>query len=354
MPEIEKIDTPAVLIDVSLAEKNLARAQDHITARGMLARPHIKTHKLPRFAHRQIELGATGITCQKLSEAEVMAGHGIDDILITYNILGEGKLGRLRALADKIDLSVCADNAHVVSSLAGAMSGAARPLAVLVECDTGSLRCGVMSPQQALDLALKIDAAQGLEFKGLMTYPPMNKGEETNAKLTAIRDHLNAAGLKVEVISTGGTPDLWDSSPSIATEYRPGTYIYNDIMQIGFGAATLDDCALSVLATVISCPDADRAVLDSGSKTLSSDPCQTPGFGHIVEYPDVVLTHMNEEHGMLNLSGCDPERRPKVGDRVHIIPNHVCVVSNLFNSVYLVQDNGNLEMVPVTARGCLT
>lgn len=354
MQTLDNIDTPAVLIDTAIAERNLARAQLHIASRGMRVRPHIKTHKLPSFARRQIELGAHGITCQKLSEAEVMANHGISDILITYNILGAGKLKRLRALAERILVGVCLDNAPTIDGLAAAMAGIARPLNVLIECETGSERCGVATPQTALELAQRIRAVDGLHFNGLMTYPPFGGGAKTEAKLAAIRDHLIAAGLLVECISSGGTPDLWKTDPSIATEYRPGTYIYNDVMQVGFGAAALKDCALTVLATVVSRPEPDRAVLDAGSKALSSDPVQEPGFGHLLDYPDAVITRLNEEHGMLDLTGCDPENRPRIGDRLRIIPNHACVVSNLFNSVYLIDGDQIAENLPVAARGCLT
>lgn len=354
MQTIDNIETPAVLIDTVIAERNLARAQDHITARGMTNRPHIKTHKLPRFAHRQAELGAVGITCQKLSEAEVMADHGVSDILISYNILGASKLARLRSLSERINLAVCVDSAVVADGLAAAMAGAGRPLSVLIECETGAARCGVTSPQAALELAHNISSAGGLHFKGLMTYPPKGDPAKSNARLAEIRDHILAAGLTVETISSGGTPDLWSTSPSIATEYRPGTYIYNDIMQIAFGSATLKDCALTVLTTVVSRPTPDRAIIDAGSKAMSSDTSPTPGFGHIVGYPDAVLTHMNEEHGMLDLSACDPDQRPQIGERLRIIPNHACVVSNLYDLVHLIDDAQGIETVPVAARGCLT
>ncbi len=354
MPDIDTIDTPAAIIDMAIVKRNLARAQSHVEARNLAMRPHIKTHKLPLFAKMQIELGATGITCQKLSEAEVMADNGLVDILITYNIIGAGKLARLRALADRIKLAVCADNGPVIDGLAAAMKGAARPLPVLIEIDTGAKRCGVKTPEDTLALARQIEAAEGLHFQGLMTYPPAGGGENTEARLRDIRDHLVSEGHDVETISTGGTPDIWQTGESIATEYRPGTYIYNDIMQVQAGSATLEDCALTVLATVVSCPEIDRAVLDAGTKTLSSDPSTAPGFGHVTAYPKAVITHMNEEHGMLDLSQCAPEQRPEIGERVSIIPNHVCVVSNLFNSVVLVQDGQIIDILPVAARGCLT
>ena len=216
------------------------------------------------------------------------------------------------------------------------------------------MRCGVKTPEDTLALACQIDAAEGLHFQGLMTYPPVGGGGNTEAHLRDIRNHLVSEGYVVETISTGGTPDIWQTGESVASEYRPGTYIYNDIMQVQANSASLEDCAMVVLATVISCPEADRAVIDAGSKTLSSDPCTAPGFGYISAYPKAVITHMNEEHGMLDLSQCDPEHRPEIGERVSIIPNHVCVVSNLFNNVVLVQDGQIIDILPVAARGFLT
>lgn len=353
-PKLDEIDTPAVLIDLDIVKRNLARAQSHISSRNMAMRPHIKTHKLPHFAKMQVALGAVGITCQKLSEAEVMADNGLGDILITYNIIGAGKLTRLRALADRIKLSVCADNAPVIAGLGAAMAGSQTPLPVLIEIDTGVQRCGVETPEQALVLAQRIAASDGLHFQGLMTYPPAGGRDATETLLKDVRDHLAGAGNACETISTGGTPDIWEAGVSIATEYRPGTYIYNDIMQVQAKSASLQDCALSVLTTVVSRPGADRAVLDAGSKTLSSDPCSAPGFGHISAFPDAVITHMNEEHGMVDLRHCDPQARPDIGDRIRIIPNHACVVSNLFDSVVLVENGRISDTVPVAARGCLT
>jgi D-serine deaminase-like pyridoxal phosphate-dependent protein len=187
MTRYDALDTPAVLVDVEKAAANLLRAQAYADAHGMKLRPHIKTHKLPHFARRQLELGAIGITCQKLGEAEVMADAGIADIFIPYNIIGEGKLRRLRALSERADISVTADNAFTVDGYSDTFADAPRPLPVLVECDTGGKRCGVQTIADIVTLARHIADKPGLRFAGLMTYPPRGSVEATNAYLTKAR-----------------------------------------------------------------------------------------------------------------------------------------------------------------------
>lgn len=348
--QIKDVDTPAVLIDLGKVEANLRRTQDYADRHGVKLRPHIKTHKLPRFARRQIELGAIGITVQKLGEAEVMADAGIDDIFLPYNILGEAKLARLRALAERVTIRVTADNGDTVAGLSRTFADVPRPLDVLVECDTGMGRCGVQSPQEALALARKIDAAPGLAFAGLMTYPAAGGYAKAAAWLREARDLLTQAGLPPRIISNGGTPDLWHAHEAeAATEHRPGTYIYMDRFQVEKGVATLEDCALTVIATVVSRPTADRAIIDAGSKALTSDTLGLTGFGHVVEFPQAMVTGLSEEHGTLDVSGCAV--KPEIGEKIRIIPNHCCVVSNLFDRVTLVEGDEVIETVPVAARG---
>jgi D-serine deaminase-like pyridoxal phosphate-dependent protein len=346
---INDLDTPCVVIDVDRAETNLKRAQAHADANGYKLRPHIKTHKLPRWAQRQVALGAVGITCQKLGEAEVMAGAGLTDIFLPYNILGERKLARLKALNQRITLSVTADSPDTVAGYARTFT-ADDPLTVLVECDTGTRRCGVQTPAQALALARQIAMSPGLKFGGLMTYPPARKAAEAEAWLREAVDLLTQAGIPVPRVTSGNTPDMWRTEQSVVTERRPGTYIYFDRMQVAVGAAKWDDCALTVLATVVSRPTANRIIVDAGSKSLSSDlagPDQ-PGYGLLDGTPHV-LERLNEEHGIIEMS--EPSDSPRVGERVRIIPNHACVVSNLFDVVHFVSGDAVVETVPVAARG---
>lgn len=348
---VSDIDTPAVLIDMDKVEANLSRAQKHADENGLRLRPHVKTHKLPQLARKQLKLGAIGITAQKLGEAEAMADGGLTDIFLPYNILGAAKLDRLAALHARVTLSVTADSAETIAGYAARFT-ADHPLAVLVECDTGARRCGVQTPAEALALARAISAAPGLHFGGLMSYPPQGKLVQVQRWLTDVREHLTDAGLPPEIISTGGTPDLMHAAEvDVATEYRPGTYIYSDRMQVGWGHGTIEDCALTVLSTVVSRPTPDRAVLDAGSKALAADPAPLPGHGHIIAYPDAVVTALSEEHGVVDLAAC--AEKPRIGEVVRVIPNHACVVTNLFDRVYLMRGETLEEFATITSRGRL-
>ncbi|MBZ9675104.1 D-TA family PLP-dependent enzyme [Mesorhizobium sp. ES1-1] len=349
MPTIHDLDTPSILIDAARAEANIARAQAHADRIGLKLRPHIKTHKLPYWAKKQVAAGAVGITCQKIGEAEVMADAGLDDIFLPYNIIGRAKLERLLALHRRIALSVTADSLETIEGLAATFADAGHPLPVLVECDTGMGRCGVQSADEAVALAGRIDKAAGLVFGGLMTYPAAGRAEEAEAWLADAKQKLAASGLACKRVSSGGTPDMWRSADtSVVTEYRPGTYIYLDRYQVAKGVGTLDDCALTVLSTVVSHPTPTRAILDSGSKALTSDTLGLPDFGELLGISGARVTGLSEEHGTVTLSG---EGRLSIGDRVRVVPDHCCVVTNLFNEVNLIDGETVLETLPVAARG---
>lgn len=346
MDDISTLDTPVPVIDLDVVERNLARMQAYADRHGLALRPHIKTHKLPGLARRQVELGAVGITCQKLGEAEVMAAAGLDDILVSYPLIGAEKAQRLAALTAKAAMRVAIDNLLALETLAQAARAAHAPIGVLVEFDSGQKRTGVVSVEEALSLIARIQETPGLRFDGLMTY---RSAPTTAGFIQAVKD----AGIALPIVSGGGTPnyDHTNETPGI-TEMRVGTYIYNDRMMVDAGAATLDDCALTVWATVISRPEPHRAVIDCGSKTLSSDVMpggRIPGYGLLLDYPDAVIERLTEEHGMVDLSRSGA--RPALGERVRIIPNHVCVVTNLHNEV-VASRGGRVEAVwPVAARG---
>lgn len=344
------METPCVLIDVAKATKNIQRFQAEADAHKIAVRPHIKTHKLPKFAREQLAAGAIGITCQKIGEAEVMAEAGIDNILITYNILGIEKLSRLVTLAQKCTLSVVADNAVVVEGLSHAFSSAGQSLKVLIECDTGAKRCGVQTPQSACELAKKIILSPGLIFEGLMTYPPMEDLVVAQNWLSDALELLKVEGIDCPVVSSGGSPNMWQlGSIPAATEHRIGTYIYNDKYLVEKGACTYDDCALTILATIVSRPTSDRAIIDAGSKSLTSDLLGLDGYGYVLNAPDALIASLSEEHGVIDLSNSD--WNPSVGDTISIIPNHCCVISNLVDEVILIEADGTERSEQVLARG---
>lgn len=347
----DEIQTPAVLVDIDVAKRNIARFQAYAEAHGLKVRPHIKTHKLPAIAELQLDAGAVGITCQKVSEAEAMvAGSGrLDDVLITYNILGDDKLHALVALSKKVRLAVVADNATVIDGLSAAFAAAGATLRVFVECNTGADRCGVATPQAAADLAGQIAAAPGLEFAGLMTYPPVGGTGKVQAFMTEAKALIEARGIAVPAITSGGSPDMMSAHLApVTTEYRPGTYVYNDRSLVARGVCDWDDCALTVLATVVSVPAPDRAIIDAGSKTLTSDLLGLVGHGHVLGRPDIAIDQLSEEHGRLRAEG---DIGLKVGQRLRIVPNHACVVTNMVDALYVFGKSKAPELWPVPARG---
>jgi D-serine deaminase-like pyridoxal phosphate-dependent protein len=345
--------TPVAVIDMDRVERNIARVQKACDDAGVANRPHIKTHKSPMLAKLQIAAGAKGITCQKIGEAEVMADAGIDDILISYNLLGEEKMARLGALQALAHMTVAADNPTVVSALTLAAAHSGRPLSVVVECDTGRKRAGVETPAEAIALARKIADSNGLTFAGFMLYPTETGWAEAQKFYDEALAGVRAHGLDAAMVSTGGSPNLKNLGKlKGATEHRPGTYIYNDRMQVGAGVATWDDCALHIYSTVVSRAGPDRGILDAGSKTLTSDTGSgLDGHGLILEHPEARIAKFAEEHGFLDLTRSNS--RPEVGDVVRIVPNHVCVVVNMMDEVVMVRGDEILGTLPVAARGKL-
>ena len=346
------LETPVPVIDIDVVDRNLRRWQDRCDRLGIANRPHIKTHKLVPLAKYQIALGAKGITVQKLGEAEAMAEGGITDMLLTFNVVGAPKLTRLAALAKRSEISVVADNSVVVEGLGQAGRSAGRDIAVLVECDTGAGRNGVQSPQAAVALAREIDATSGVAYGGLMTYARPGTRREAEAFLMTARGLATEAGLETNVVSTGGSPDMWlDDGLDVVTEYRAGTYVYFDRSLVVRGTCGWDDCALTVLSTVVSRPTADRALIDAGSKALTSDLLGLKGYGVVHALGDAPVYDLNEEHGFLDITGL--QRKPSVGDLVRVVPNHVCPVTNLFDRVVFVRGDTVLGAVKVDARGAV-
>lgn len=347
---LDTLETPSVLIDVDVADGNLRRWQDRCDKAGLANRPHIKTHRSVAWALRQVELGAKGITVQTVGEAEIMADAGITDLFLTTNTLGAAKLQRLGAVAARSNLAVVADNRQVVDAVSSAARAAGATITVLVECETGANRCGIADPAAIAELAGYIASREGLKFGGLMTYPAAGKRLLGEQALGAAIEACRKAGLEVPVVSSGGSPDMWkDEGLAPVSEYRAGTYIYNDRALLSRDTATQEQCAMTVLATVVSRPTPERAIIDAGSKALTSDLLGMEGHGLIVEHPEAVIYGLNEEHGLVDVSRC--ANPPRVGDRIRIIPNHTCVVTNLFDRLYLVSDGKLAGALPVDARG---
>ncbi|NDJ59848.1 MAG: D-TA family PLP-dependent enzyme [Chloroflexi bacterium] len=339
------LETPSVLIDLDRLENNITRMQAHCDSLGIKLRPHIKTHKIPAIAQMQIDAGAVGIACQKLSEAAIFAEAGFNDIVIPYNIVGPQKTARLADLALFNRIAVSADHPAVLQGLAEAVKVNELTLQVLVELGTEIERTGA-SIDRAVDLAQRIEREEHLNFAGVLLYPSTPVMRPPLQELLA---RLDTDGIGVSHISGGGTGAAQQAAnfPEL-TELRVGTYVFNDWRTVSAGWATLDDCAMFVTATVVSHPHDKRMILDSGSKTLTAEAIAGE-HGYILEYPEARIYQLNEEHAYVDLSDCDA--RPEIGDRVHIVPVHTCVVTNMHNTIYGVRGDQVEVEWPVAARG---
>ena len=343
---VEELETPVPVVDLDRMEANIARLQTYLDQHHIANRPHIKTHKIPAIAQRQIDAGAVGITCQKVSEAEVMADAGFSDIFIPYNIVGSAKRNRLMALTARATVSVTADSEFVCNGLSTAAKEAGLTLVVLVECDMGLGRCGVQSPAEAAELARLIASLPNLHFGGLMTFPA---NEHLDDFVRTTRALLEDDHLDIERVSGGGTPVMWQAHthPEL-TEYRAGIYVYGDRWSLRAGAVSLEDCAMKIHTTVVSRPTSDRGIFDAGSKTLSSDLLGLDGYGYICEYPGAKIVTLSEEHGHVDFSAS--ARKPEIGERLTIIPNHSCTVTGLADEMVGLRGDEVEVIWPVAAR----
>jgi D-serine deaminase-like pyridoxal phosphate-dependent protein len=354
-----EVDTPAVLIDLDILERNLRRAAEHCGRHGVALRPHIKTHKMPPLAHMQVAAGAVGLTVAKLGEGEVMADAGLTDLLVAYPIVGPAKLRRLASLAERAKVTVALDSMEVAEGVDRAARDAAREIGILVEVDSGLGRCGV-PPDELPALCRRVAGLRHARWRGVMTYQghiwggPETRERamlEENDRLNGILDCLEAEGLRPEVVSGGSTPNLGLCHLlERVGENRAGTYVFNDRNCVSTGSAGWEDCALRIAVTVVSTAVTGQAVIDGGSKTFTPDRlafAKETTFGHVVEAPALQFIKMSEEHGVLKAEGS----RPKIGDRLHVIPNHACVVVNMHDHVYLHRGDEVVDCWPVAARG---
>ena len=359
---ISELDTPAVVVDLDVMERNLSRMADYCRQHQLRLRPHTKSHKIPELAKRQIATGAHGITVAKLGEAEVMLDAGINDILIAYPIVGKEKTERLARLAEQAHITVALDSEDAAREISKAATQHGVKIDILVEMDVGFNRCGLGNEADLLALAQKVAALPSVEFKGLMFFPGhFGVGPEKRIELRSVVnnflertiDAFDFAGLPLEIISGGSTPTAYESSLfSGVNEVRPGMYIFNDWNTAAISAASLSDCALSVLVTVVSTAVSARAIVDGGSKTFSSDRFQAgdgSGFGYVKEDPHAIVERLTEEHGHLNIQGS--ERRYQIGERLSIIPNHVCTTVNMHDQIYGVRGEQVEEVWTVAGRG---
>jgi D-serine deaminase-like pyridoxal phosphate-dependent protein len=358
---LDLIETPVPLVDLNVMRANIARIGSYCRQHHLRWRPHTKTHKSPVVAAEQLAGGAAGLTVATLREAEVMAPL-TDDLLLAYPQVGEAKLMRLLALDPwPADFIMALDSAAALEGLSGAAASAGREVGVVIEVDAGMHRVGVQTPGTTVDLARRAASAAGLRYEGIMFYPGhlREPADQLGPGLAQVADllgqHLEAldrAGVPPRIVSGGSTPTVWHSHriPGL-TEVRAGTTVYGDRTTAAIGVCDWSECAYTVLATVVSVAVPGQAVIDAGSKALTREELRGMGggYGALLDRPEVTLSSLSEEHGLLDLSRTD--WRPQVGDRVRVVPNHVCVSVHLHERIYGIEHGIIVQQWPVAARG---
>jgi D-serine deaminase-like pyridoxal phosphate-dependent protein len=359
--DVSTLETPAPVVDLDRLERNLGRAAAYASSHGLLLRPHVKTHKTPWIAAEQLARGAVGLTCATAHEAQVMSAVATD-LLVAYPPVTPPRIARLLALPPEVDVMVALDSAEAVERMAAGARQADRPVRVLVELDVGMSRVGLPDVDAAIALAKLVKERKPLVYAGIAFYPghvrehverQQDALQVLRGRLRDALDRFAVAGMAPEIVSGGSTPTLERTHelPGV-TEFRPGTYVFNDRTTAAVGACAWDDCALTVVATVVSMAVPGQAVIDAGSKALGREPMRGPegdGFAALRDHPEVTVRAMSEEHGILDLGATD--WRPRVGDVLHVVPNHVCIVVHL-NDVLFGARQGIVERRwAVEARG---
>lgn len=357
------LDTPAVCVDLDLMDANLQRMAAKSKKSGVKLRPHIKTHKSIWIAQEQLRYGAVGITTAKLSEAEVMvqADVGINDILIAFPIVGPLKLKRLGNLLEKARIIVSVDHVESARGISELGLSLGRTISLYVDVNSGMNRCGKEPGKASAELVLEISNLPCVEIVGIMTHAGHSYGmtsdeaclkiaKQEAESLLSTQEILRQEGFGPLEISVGSTPtSKFIEQFSGVTEMRPGAYVYGDISQIVTKTINPEQCAMRIYATVVSKPRSGIIIIDAGSKTLTTD--SNPhheGFGFLPELPDVIIERLSEEHGILRVKD---DRCLSIGDRVEIIPNHCCTVTNLRDELIGLRKGKFERVITVDARG---
>ena len=359
---IEDLDTPVALVDLVRLEANLAAMAAVSRAAGVAQRPHAKTHKTRQVAERQIAHGAVGLTVAKLGEAEAMVDAGFDDLFVAYPLVGEQKLRRLVALLDRARIRFEVDTFDGAEAASTFLAAQGRRVDVVVSLDGGAGRSGAASPEAVLDLAERVAELPGLELVGVMNYgnaygttDPAEQasiGRREGEAAVAIAAAMRVRGLRADVVTVGSTPTARHAvTVAGVTELRAGVYAFQDLKQVSLGPGTLDDCALTVMATVVSHARPDRYVLDAGIKALAGEDYGWGTWGRPQLRPDLAIIRATEEHGVIELppGAADPGWR--IGDRVRIIPNHACGAVNMHDELVAIDGDRVVESWPVIGRG---
>jgi len=358
-------DTPDVVLDLDTVRANIARIAALARETGVTVRPHTKTHKLPQIARIQLEAGAAGVQVAKLGEAEVMAGAGIEDILVGYPLVGKRKLDRLADLVGRVSVSVTVDSEVVALGISRMAAARGLTIPVLLELDSGMHRLGVPPGPDAVELAERVAALDGIELIGVFTHEghvytqAVDAAEQERMTLEACAaavetaEQIRSRGIGADVVSVGSAATFRHAirCPGV-TEVRPGTYVFNDRSQLAQGSAGPADLAAFIVTTVVARPAPDRIVIDAGTKVLTSDRMLVrdppPTFGSVHGHDDWDVVRLSEEHGVVSVPG---DARVQIGDRLAVVPNHVCPTINLANYVTVAEGGRFADRWPVAARG---
>jgi D-serine deaminase-like pyridoxal phosphate-dependent protein len=361
---INELPTPALVVEGAIVSRNIQRLTDYASKHKIGIRPHTKTHKSRFVARMQLEAGAIGLTVAKVGEAEQLQEEAAD-LLMAYPAIDPARCRRLAEIARTQTMRVVVDSSYGIEALAAAARSAGSTIGLLVEIDVGMGRTGVASAEASWELAQLISQTKGVRLDGILCYPGQiwNPIAEQAAPLAAVAAKLQQSidlwkinGLEAKIVSGGSTPTAFQSHlVKQYTEIRPGTYVFNDMNTYRGGYCALEDCAARIICTVVSTAVQNQIVIDGGTKTFTSDVClpaRDSGHGYIVEYPQAKLTRLSEEHGQMDVSQC--EKRPKIGERVSVVPNHICPCVNLQDAIWWHGANSSLQRINVDARGKLS
>ncbi len=364
MNNVQQLQTPAMVIDRAVVQRNIHHLAEYAKKVGLKIRPHTKTHKSRQVAAMQLEADAIGLAVAKVGEAAIMSAV-CDDLLLAYPPVDAARATQLAALADGRAVRSAIDSTQALEVAAAAARSAQTTIGLLVDLDVGLGRTGVQSPGEALALARAIDSTVGVQLDGILVYPGhvWDPADQQRPALTAVAALLEETldlwrrdGLEAKIVSGGSTPTAYQSHwvPQY-TEIRPGTYVYNDMNTVHGGYCELKDCAARIVCTVMSDAVPGQVVIDAGSKTLTSDRCISApesGHGYVAEYPEAKITHLSEEHGQVDVTACD--RKPAIGERLTVVPNHICPCVNLQDTVWWLRPDQPLEPMAIDARGKIT